>query len=687
MHDASDAELLRNYHRQCSEEAFAQLVERHVNLVYSAALRHAGIAAHAEEITQAVFIILASKADRLRPDTVLEAWLYETTRLTALSFLRGERRRQAREQEAYMQSTLPESTDDSVWHQLAPLLDEAMARLGKKDREAVVLRYFKEKNLGEVAATMQISEAAAQSRVHRAVEKLRRLLMKRGVALSGVAISGAISAHSVQAAPVALAKSVTTVAIVKGATASTSTLTLIKGALKIMAWTKAKTAVIAGVAVILATGTTVVAVKNIHHTRKPLHLAAGALPQTLEELNAWYVEPPAGQNAATFNLRGIKARQISAADQNADMPDLGKLPPPDSSAPLPPNVKSALATFLQRNHAALQFFAQGAKLEQSRYPIDLNQGANTLLPHLAGVKSGTQICHMAAIFDSDSGNGTKAADDVLMAAALAHSLKTEPTYLSQLVRAANIALAADALNQSVNRTTLPVDTLTGLAAIFRDMEDYDTRGEGFNRALVMEKISHAALLEHPKELMKLVSIPGFFDLSDAERPQMIRHLQNATNLKDERDFHEETFQKLWSARQANFPDRLHDFADALHQRTDEASKLGLLLNKKYWSGVEASVGREAACLAKERLALTALALEQFRAAHGNRYPAGLSDLIPTYLDAPLMDPFDGQPLRYRKQGAGYVLYSIGPDLKDNGGQRMTGQVGDLVFAVVALPSL
>jgi len=132
MHDASDAELLRNYHQRGSEEAFAELVERHVNLVYSAALRHADIAAHAEEITQAVFIILARKADRLRPDTVLEAWLYETTRLTALSFLRGERRRQAREQEAYMRSTLPEPTDDSVWHQLAPLFDEAMARLGKK---------------------------------------------------------------------------------------------------------------------------------------------------------------------------------------------------------------------------------------------------------------------------------------------------------------------------------------------------------------------------------------------------------------------------------------------------------------------------------------------------------------------------------------------------------------------------
>ena len=132
MPDASDMELLRDYDRQGSEAAFAELVRRHIHLVYSVAVRHVGMAAHAEEITQAVFIILARKAAGLRPDTILEGWLHETTRLTALSFLRGERRRQFREQEAYMQSTLQESPEDAVWHQLAPLLDEAMCAAGQK---------------------------------------------------------------------------------------------------------------------------------------------------------------------------------------------------------------------------------------------------------------------------------------------------------------------------------------------------------------------------------------------------------------------------------------------------------------------------------------------------------------------------------------------------------------------------
>jgi RNA polymerase sigma factor (sigma-70 family) len=254
MADVSDMELLRDYNEQVSEEAFAALVQRHVNLVYSVALRHAGIAAHAEEITQAVFVILARKAATLRPDTVLEGWLHETTRLTALQFMRGERRRQFREQEAYMQTTLRESTDASVWMQLAPLLDDALSRLGQKDRNAVMLRYFKDKSVREVAAALRVSEGAAQRRVLRAVEKLRLYFTKHGVVHSAAVLTAAISSHSVQTAPETLAQTVTAAAMAKGAAASGSTLTLSKGALKIMAWTKTKTAAVAGMGLLLAGG-------------------------------------------------------------------------------------------------------------------------------------------------------------------------------------------------------------------------------------------------------------------------------------------------------------------------------------------------------------------------------------------------------------------------------------------------
>jgi RNA polymerase sigma factor (sigma-70 family) len=262
MPELDDHELLAEFARTESEAAFAALAARYVNLVNSAALRFAGNPHHAEEITQAVFIILARKAGKLSPSAVLSGWLYQTTRLTAANFMKGEIRRQHREQEAYMQSILTEP-DAAAWQQLAPHLDEAMGRLGETDRDAIVLRFFENKTAREVGAALKLTEAAAHKRVNRALEKLRKIFSKRGVTLSGAIIAGAVSANSVHAAPVALAKTISAVAITKGAVASASTLTLVKGALKIMVWTKAKTAIGAGAIVLLVAGTTAVTVDKL----------------------------------------------------------------------------------------------------------------------------------------------------------------------------------------------------------------------------------------------------------------------------------------------------------------------------------------------------------------------------------------------------------------------------------------
>ena len=247
-----DLTLLREYARNNSEAAFATLVSRYVNLVYSVALRSVRDAHLAEEITQAVFIILARKASSLGDQTILPGWLCRTARYASANALTIQRRRQHREQEAYMQSTLNEAEPMETWNQIAPLLDGALEQLGQKDHDALVLRFFENKTFAEVGATLGASEDAAKMRVNRALEKLRKFFGRRGVSSTTAIIAGTISANSVQAAPVALAKSVTAVAIAKGAAASGSTLTLIKGALKIMAWTKAKTAVVVGVGVLLA---------------------------------------------------------------------------------------------------------------------------------------------------------------------------------------------------------------------------------------------------------------------------------------------------------------------------------------------------------------------------------------------------------------------------------------------------
>jgi RNA polymerase sigma factor (sigma-70 family) len=263
MADTSDMDLVREFASRNSEPAFAELVRRHINLVYSVAVRFTGNAGDAQDVAQAVFIILARKAAGLSARTVLTGWLYEATRFTAIQLLRTQARRQAHEQKASMQSILDQPDHDNVWRQLAPHLEAAMSRLGERDRALLALRYYENKTGSEAAALLGIREEAARKRTNRALEKLRTFFLKRGVDSTAATIAETISANSVQAAPVALAKAVAAVAIAKGATASISTLTLIKGALKIMAWTKAKTVVVIGVGILFAAGTTTVTLKEI----------------------------------------------------------------------------------------------------------------------------------------------------------------------------------------------------------------------------------------------------------------------------------------------------------------------------------------------------------------------------------------------------------------------------------------
>jgi uncharacterized protein (TIGR03435 family) len=253
MESTDDSALLRQYAENNSDEAFAALVQRHINLVYSVALRQVGNAHAAEEITQAVFIILSKKAAQLRHDKALGSWLFQATRLTANNFVRSETRRHRREEEAYMQSVLDESAT-GAWPKIAPLLDDAVAGLREKDRQAIVLRFYEGRNLREVGQALGASEDAAEKRVNRALEKLRKFFTKRGVDSTTAIIAGTISANSVQAAPVVLTKAVTAIAVAKGAAASGSILILVKGALNLMAWAKAKTTII-GASVLLAAAT------------------------------------------------------------------------------------------------------------------------------------------------------------------------------------------------------------------------------------------------------------------------------------------------------------------------------------------------------------------------------------------------------------------------------------------------
>src|SRR5664279_1203930 len=217
---SDDMALVREYAQSNSEQAFATLVSRHVNLVYSVALRQVHDPHLAEEIAQAVFIILSREAKSLSPKTILAGWLCRTARYISADTLKSQRRRQFREQEAHMQSILNEP-EPGVWNQIAPLLDEALNCLGEEEHDAVVLRFFGGKALKQVGAAMGTTEDAARMRVSRGVEKLRDFFTRKGVTLSATAITGAVAASSVQAAPAGLAAAITSAAL-SGTTITTT---------------------------------------------------------------------------------------------------------------------------------------------------------------------------------------------------------------------------------------------------------------------------------------------------------------------------------------------------------------------------------------------------------------------------------------------------------------------------------
>lgn len=247
---SSDLELLWRFTRDHEQNAFTELVERHLNLVYSAALRQVRSPQLAEEIAQSVFADLARDAGKLKADTVLVAWLHAVTRRTAVDVIRKESRRQLREQLAIEMNAL--NAPDAHWNEVEPLLDEAVAALDETDRAAVLLRYFENKPLRDIGQQLGISDDAAQKRVGRAVERLREIFAKRGVTVGAGGLVVVISANAVQAAPVGLALTISTAAALTGITfASTATITTAKA---IAMTALQKTTVAATIAVLTGMG-------------------------------------------------------------------------------------------------------------------------------------------------------------------------------------------------------------------------------------------------------------------------------------------------------------------------------------------------------------------------------------------------------------------------------------------------
>ncbi|HEY4245614.1 MAG TPA: TonB family protein [Lacunisphaera sp.] len=301
-----DATLLRNYAGNRSESDFAELVRRHVNLVYSSALRQVNGNTHlAQDVTQSVFIDLARKAASLAKHEVLAGWLFTSTRFAATKLMRGEQRRWRREQEAETMQTISRSnsSDSLDWERVRPVIDEALAELSERDREAILLRYLEGYDFGQVGAKLSLSDNAARMRVDRAIDKLRTLLARRGVTSSTAALSFALSSQAVIAAPAGLVAVVTGAALSAGGGAA-ATLTF-------MSLTKLQIAV-AGAVLVVGAGAYLMQDRNNDALRAEL---AGIPPPTgeiaeLQESNRQLVK--AAHDVSTLRVSDAEFARLRA---------------------------------------------------------------------------------------------------------------------------------------------------------------------------------------------------------------------------------------------------------------------------------------------------------------------------------------------------------------------------------------
>jgi RNA polymerase sigma factor (sigma-70 family) len=224
-----DAELLRRYASERAQDAFTELVRRHIDFVYAAGLRQVrGNSALAQDVTQKVFIDLARKADTLARHRVLLGWLHTATRYAAAKAVRAETRRAAWEhaaQTAHILNENPSSAADTVdWQRIQPVLDDVLGELAERERAAILLRFFEAKPFAEVGAKLALNESAARSCVNRALEKMRGHLERRGIASTGAALGAAMAGHMSVAAPAGLAASVAAAAVASSAAAGSATM-------------------------------------------------------------------------------------------------------------------------------------------------------------------------------------------------------------------------------------------------------------------------------------------------------------------------------------------------------------------------------------------------------------------------------------------------------------------------------
>ena len=402
-----------------------------------------------------------------------------------------------------------------------------------------------------------------------------------------------------------------------------------------------------------------------------VHLAAiraAGLPASPRELDDWYHLPPGVENAAEHYLAAAAQMLDPKEGQLKVLPGWYSTNFPPPAVALPAEMRAAMAAWVATNQVALEQLHAAAQWPDCRYPVNLGRGFAATMPHRIQLRSAVRLLSVTACLRAEEGAKAEALQAVADAHTVARTLIREPTMLSQFIRSRSAVTALTATEQVVNRVSLTDAELGRLASLWHDGDEPTAA----YRALVGERATTAGLTAkgfeafYGKATVSILIAEMFYKMAGLWDRDVLRSLE-------------------------------------LHGRAIEASQLPAPASRKavnelnaqsaatppYYLVTQLVIPSQAtflnqfwACQARARAAVTALATQRYRQATG-QLPARLNDLVPMYLATVPVDPFNGQPLRYRALSNGFVVYSLGADAADDGG--MESEVGqgapDIPFTV------
>jgi hypothetical protein len=387
-------------------------------------------------------------------------------------------------------------------------------------------------------------------------------------------------------------------------------------------------------------------------------MRAAGYPVTLTELDAWYEMPPYGENAAEYITTATTYLQIPDAHEARNLPlfHRGKLPP--RTQPLDDEMQALIGQVLDDNEKALELLDHAATLTSSRYPIDLSKGQATLLLHISDLRKVTYLLCLKAFVETERGRPAAAVNALVGAFRVADSVAQEPVTISQMVRQACQSTALSATERVINRVSLTEDHLGRLEDILSTAYDPNATIRGF----VGERFMAIQLFQQPGDL----GLPPVFATHREPSLLQIRIAQALGQV----DRFLIRYIDLSNRQIAAMRLPAHERLPVAREIDSQASQVRE--THKAPGHFMPPLGRfveiDLVNLTRLRVARVAVAVERYRVAHG-RLPDHLDELVPAVLETALKDPYDGQPLRYRKLSPGFVVYSIGKDLSDDGGQE------------------